>query len=296
MTNSQMVSDSKILVLGASGFIGQHLLDAWGEVAIGTHKNTPCKNTQFFDPLTMDIAKIEKVRECSHAVILYGEREPDACWKHPELTHELNVESTKRVIVQCINLGVIPVFASSEMVFSGSRRMYEEKDIPDPILLYGKYKVEVETFLAENSDNYLIFRLSKVMGVAKNDRSIFANWIAELESSQSGTIRCAQDQYFSLIAISDISRLLVTLIRSRAYGIYHFSDGVRHNRLDLLNLLLNEFEKHSARKIIVQPVSINDFGLPEVRPLDLSMSSLRLTPFNSSGFTTPSSCIKLLLG
>jgi dTDP-4-dehydrorhamnose reductase len=154
--------------------------------------------------------------------------------------------------MQCINLGVKPVFASSEMVFSGSKGMYEETDIPDPILLYGKYKVEVESFLAENSDDYLVFRLSKVMGATKNDRSIFANWLAELESSEAGIIRCAQDQYFSLISISDISRLLVTLIRSRAYGIYHFSDGVRHNRLDLLNLLLIEFEKHSTRKVTTQ--------------------------------------------
>lgn len=296
MTNSQMVLDRKILVLGASGFIGQHLLDVWGEGAVGTHKSTPYKNTQFFDPLTMDIAKIEKVRECSHAVILYGEREPNACWEHPELTHELNVESTKRVIVQCINLGVIPVFASSEMVFSGSKGMYEETDIPDPILLYGKYKVEVESFLAENSDDYLVFRLSKVMGATKNDRSIFANWLAELESSEAGTIRCAQDQYFSLIAISDVSRLLTALLCSASFGVYHFSDGIRHRRLDLLNLLLTEFEKLTTKRFIVHPVSINDFGLPEIRPLDLSMSSLQLAPFNTSGFATPSSCVKQLLG
>jgi len=295
MTNSQMASDPKILVLGASGFIGQHLLEVWGEGAVGTHKNTPCLNTQFFDPLTMDIAKIEKVRECSHAVILYGEREPDMCWKHPEVTYELNVASIKRVITQCINLGVKPVFASSEMVFSGSQGMYEEIDIPDPILLYGKYKVEVESFLAENSDDYLIFRLSKVMGDAKNDRSIFANWLAELESSDTGIIRCAQDQYFSLIAISDVSRLLTSLLCSTSSGIYHFSDGIRHRRLDLLNLLLTEFEKLTRRKFIVHPVSINDFGLPEIRPLDLSMSSLQLAPFITSGFTTPSSCVKKLL-
>jgi dTDP-4-dehydrorhamnose reductase len=291
-----MSAEPKILVLGASGFVGQQILQDWGDQAIGTHKNTQYKDTVYFDPLTMSIRQIIGVENCSHAVILYGEREPDVCWQQPEFTHRLNVESTKEVILDCVDLGIVPVFASSEMVFSGNKGMYQETDVPDPILLYGKYKVEVEQFLAEISDKYIVFRLSKVMGTKKNDRSIFANWLAELESSQSGTIRCAQDQYFSLIAIADISRLLVSLIRSRAHGIYHFSDGLKHNRLDLMNLLLIQFEKHSTKKIIVQPVSINDFGLPEIRPLDLSMSSPRLTPFNESYFTTPSTCVKLLLG
>ena len=292
---NQMTADSKILVLGASGFVGQQLLRDWGDQAVGTHKNTQHKDTVYFDPTTMSIRQIVGVENCSHAVILYGEREPDRCWQLPEFTYKLNVESTKKVILDCLDLGIVPVFASSEMVFSGKKGMYEETDVPDPSLLYGKYKVEVEQFLAENSDNYIVFRLSKVMGFTKNDRSLFANWLAQFEGNSSGFIRCAQDQFFSLIAISDVSRLLRALIRGRAKGVYHFSDGKRHNRLDLLNLLLIKYERKSARKIVVKPVSINDFGLPEVRPLDLSMTSAKIDAVNSSGFTEPTTYIEQLI-
>lgn len=291
-----MSGEPKILVLGASGFVGQQILQDWGDQAIGTHKNTLYKDTVYFDPLTMSIRQIIGVENCSHAVILYGEREPDVCWQQPEFTHMLNVESTKEVILDCFDLGIVPVFASSEMVFSGNKGMYEETDVPDPILLYGKYKVEVEQFLAETSENYIVFRLSKVMGFTKNDRSIFANWLVKLETNLTGVIQCAQDQYFSLIAVSDVSRLLRILIANRASGIFHFSNGIRYNRLVLLNMLLKEYEQKTQRTIIVEPVSINDFGLPEIRPLDLSMSSLRLAPLNASGFTTSSWCVKQLLG
>ncbi len=290
-----MTAESKILVLGASGFVGQQIMRDWGDQAVGSHKNTQHKSTAYFDPMTMSIRQIVGIENCSHAVILYGEREPDGCWQQPEFTHRLNVESTKQVILDCFNLGIVPVFASSEMVFSGNKGMYEETDVPDPILLYGKYKVEVERFLAENSDDYLVFRLSKVIGFVKNDRSLFANWLVELEANTSGLIRCAQDQYFSLIAVSDVSRLLFALIRCQAKGVYHFSDGVRHNRLDLLKLLLSDYERKSAKKIIIEPVSINDFGLPEVRPLDLSMASTKLTSINSRGFATPANCIQKLI-
>ena len=290
-----MMTEPKILVLGASGFVGRQILRDWGDQAVGTHKRTQCKDTVYFDPLTMGIRQIVGVENCSHAVILYGEREPDECWQLPEFTHRLNVESTKRVILDCFALGIVPVFASSEMVFSGNKGMYGETDVPDPILLYGKYKVEVEQFLAEISDNYIVFRLSKVVGFTKNDRSIFSNWLTQLETNSSGFIRCAQDQFFSLIALSDVSRLLHLLIRGQAKGIYHFSDGIRHKRLDLLNLLLNKYESKTARKIIVEPVSINDFDLPEVRPLDLSMTSARLTSVNSLGFATPATCLQKLM-
>jgi dTDP-4-dehydrorhamnose reductase len=291
-----MREKSKILVLGASGFIGQQILHDWGAQAVGTYKNKSYKNTVYFNPMTMRIKQIHGIEYFSHAVILYGEREPDRCWQKPEFTYQLNVESTKRVILDCIGMGIVPVFASSEMVFSGDTGMYKETDLPNPILLYGKYKVEVEQFLRENLDNYIVFRLSKVIGTTKNDRSLFANWLAQLDGSQSRSIKCAQDQYFSVIAVSDVSRILHALICSQASGVFHFSDGIRHNRLELLNLFLNRYERITARKFKVEPVSINDFDLPEARPLDLSMSATNITSINSLGFVTPSECIQKLIG
>ena len=71
-----MMKKSKILVLGASGFIGQQILQDWGAQAVGTYKNTRYKNTVYFNPLTMRINQIQGIEYCSHAVILYGEREP----------------------------------------------------------------------------------------------------------------------------------------------------------------------------------------------------------------------------
>ena len=290
-----MNKSSRILVIGASGFVGRQLLNDWGNYALGTHWRTPCKETVYFDPLTMHLQGIPGIRDCSHAVILYGEREPDICWSRPQYTYQLNVESTKRVIRQCSDLGIVPVFASSEMVFSGNRGMYGESDIPDPILMYGKYKVEIEKFLADTSDNYFIIRLSKVMGTTRNDRSIFSNWLAQVEEGKAEVIRCAQDQHFSLIAVTDVSKLLDSLFATGKTGTYHFSDGLRHNRIDLLKILLSSLECSISEKIRIAPVSINDFGSPELRPQDLSMSSSNLSVITSFRFASPSDCVRELL-
>lgn len=285
----------KILILGGSGFVGRHLLTAWGDLAIGTHKNTACGNTIFFDPISMDLTSIKGIDQCSHAVILYGEREPDVCFMQPEITRALNVESTKKILLQCQTLGIVPMFASTELVFSGAKGMYEESEEPDPILLYGKYKVEVEKFIIENLDRFVIFRLSKIMGMQKNDRSIFANWLIQFETSSTRKIQGAKDQFFSLIGVSDVAKLLRLLIEGDANGIFHFSDGIRYNRLELLRLFLSEYQIVTDSAFAIEPVSINDFKLREARPLDVSLSNSRIMSLKAIRFVTPALHIQQLL-
>lgn len=285
----------KILILGGSGFVGRHLLTTWGDLAIGTHKNTACGNTIFFDPISMDLISIKGIDQCSHAVILYGEREPDVCFRQPEITRALNVESTKKILLQCQTLGIIPMFASTELVFSGAKGMYEESEEPDPILLYGKYKVEVEKFIIENLDRFIIFRLSKIMGMQKNDRSIFANWLIQFETSSTRKIQGAKDQFFSLIGVSDVAKLLRLLIEEDANGIFHFSDGIRYNRLELLRLFLSEYQIVTDSAFAIEPVSINDFKLREARPLDVSLSNSRIMSLKAIRFVTPALHIQQLL-
>jgi len=285
----------KILILGGSGFVGRHLLTAWGDLAIGTHKSTACGNTIFFDPISMDLISIKGIDQCSHAIILYGEREPDVCFMQPEITRALNVESTKKILLQCQTLGIVPMFASTELVFSGAKGMYEESEEPDPILLYGKYKVEVEKFIIENLDRFIIFRLSKIMGMQKNDRSIFANWLIQFETSSTRKIQGAKDQFFSLIGVSDVAKLLRLLIEGDANGIFHFSDGIRYNRLELLRLFLSEYQIVTDSAFAIEPVSINDFKLREARPLDVSLSNSRVMSLKAIRFVTPALHIQQLL-
>ena len=68
-----------------------------------------------------------------------------------------------------------PIFLSTDLVFSGVKGKYVEKDIPKPKTLYGKQKLIIEKYIKKNFQNYLIFRLSKTYSFKKNDS--FTNWI-----------------------------------------------------------------------------------------------------------------------
>jgi len=50
-----MTAESKVLVLGACGFVGKQILRDWGAQAVGMHKNMQLKNSVYFDLLTMGI-------------------------------------------------------------------------------------------------------------------------------------------------------------------------------------------------------------------------------------------------
>lgn len=283
------ITNRKVLILGASGFIGQQILDDWGELAIGTHFSKPSPRTVYFDVLSTDLNSIEGVSGCSHAVILFGETNPDRCFKDPAHARALNVEGTARVIDQCRNLGITPVFASSEAVFSGSRGLYEETDVPDPILFYGELKAKIESYLLRTCESFLLLRFARVVGVRDNDRSLFTSWLKQIESGHDQII-CARDQWMSIISIMDLSNLLKLLILAKSNGMFHLSDGLRHNRLDLLKHFVSR-AKPANRAIHIKEVSIGYFQCPEVRPRDTSLASCKVRNMFHYEFRSIESCI-----
>src|SRR5262249_51950009 len=134
------------LILGASGFIGAHLHAALGpERGVATYHRTPIAGGLRFDPLTMRVGEtiLPNAPGLTHAFVLYGMTNIDQCARCPELAHRINVESVKRVIDDLIAAGIVPVFASSDAVFDGTREMWTELDPVNPVLTYGRHKAEI---------------------------------------------------------------------------------------------------------------------------------------------------------
>jgi len=292
LSNDKIVKN-KVLVVGASGFVGIRIMDDWGDSAIGTHFLNPKPKTKYFDATSMDLESIEGVRDCSHAVILFGERDPDQCFRNPVHARKLNIEGTIRVIEQCMSLGIIPVFASSEAVFSGSRGLYSESDKPDPILVYGKLKVQIEDYLQKNCEKFIVLRFSRIIGSRRGDGSLLTNWLRQIEKGDEQII-CAEDQTMSLISDKDLPHLLRLLILSEANGIFHISDGLRHNRIEILKQLISQ-AKFVDKAIRIERVSIDYFKSPETRPRDVSLSSDKIKALFNFEFRSLSLCIEDVL-
>lgn len=261
----------RILILGGSSYVGRHLSVRLGSArAIATYNGHPTANGVHFDALSMRVSNIiETPERISHTIILLGDTDPETCAADPERSNALNVESIKRIIDDILRMGIKPVFTSSEFVFDGTKGNYVESDPVNPILLYGQQKVEIEQYLQECCDDYVIVRLAKVFGAQRGDGTLFTNWLDAIE--QGRTIRCAQDQVFSPVYIADVVGGIIRLIETDGSGVFHLSNRTPFNRLALLEMLLSCVNDVSPVEAEVVPCSIHDFDLMEKRPLDVSM-------------------------
>jgi dTDP-4-dehydrorhamnose reductase len=274
-----------MLILGAGGFIGSEFRRLPAEGEIYTARNSTQPGLVSFDPLSGHISSIPGIDEISHVLILYAEREPDRCSADPAGTARINVDSPKRIIRQCVDLGLTPIFASSELVFDGEGEMYSEADLPSPILEYGRQKLATERYLLETCTDGIILRFPKTVGSTRGDRSLFTTWLDQIHDGVN-ELNCAEDQWFSIQDLSFVPLIVRSLVKLNVGGVFHLGDGARHSRLNLLKTLLDHLTRAGYSTPSIRAMSIDDFDLPERRPKDVSLDNSLLS--RTTGLRAPS--------
>jgi len=283
------MADSKfrnILVFGGSSYVGQRLLNvADHQSVIATYNSNPFPSGISYSPKSASLSDIvDEPDFFSHAILLLGDTQPDSCIADPDKSHETNVEGLIKLIGELNEANIKPIFTSTEFVFDGEKGNYSETDEARPILLYGQQKLEIESYLKEHCEDYLIFRLAKVFGDEINDGTLFSGWARALKTGDREFL-CAADQAFSPVYVNDVIQALALAVTENLSGLYHLSGGTRLSRMESLDLFLSEVGRQKGWSVDVRTCSIHDFDLPEKRPLDVSMRIDKLiadTPFTTS--------------
>lgn len=264
------------LLLGASGFLGPALVEAFGRGgAIATHCRHARPGSLYFDARETRVAHLLKgvPRRPDAAVIMLGITSIDDCARDPAGTAAVNVAGVIRVIDELRTLGIAPVFVSSDGVFDGSRALWREDDVPRPILEYGRQKRAVENYLSSLPPPWLIVRPPKLLDPKPNPRCMLSGWVKAL--GEGGRILCATDQYFTPAAAPDVARALALLVRERAQGLYHLGGPRRLSRRELLEAVIVEYRRHAEPRAEIVDCSLRDIPVLEARPLDSSLDSSR---------------------
>src|SRR5689334_20619533 len=154
-----------ILVIGGSGFLGAALRTAAPRPEmLFTYFSNPVPGGVRLDARAGmgELAPALRGR-VSAAVILAGSTNVDACARDPGGTAQLNVVGIKRIVDDLLELGVTPVFTSSDAVFDGSHGAWTEDQPVSPVLTYGRQKLEVERYLLSVPAPRLVVRLPKLI-------------------------------------------------------------------------------------------------------------------------------------
>ncbi|MBF0545911.1 MAG: sugar nucleotide-binding protein [Candidatus Riflebacteria bacterium] len=171
----------KLLIIGASSFLGNHLYDFFqGKKdfsTFGTYfKNKTKSDFLYFDALNKDqvSSTLSELRP-DHIIVLSGNKNLKQCELDYEKAYSLNFCPAKNVAeaVSENNLKSRIIFFSSDYVFEGSKGYYSDSDECFPKTNYGKTKLLAETFLLKSPVRMKILRTSAVMGKG----GLFFEWL-----------------------------------------------------------------------------------------------------------------------
>ncbi len=278
-----MKQNKRILLLGASGKVGRYF---WKRLkpqgALGTYGLHPIPQGVHFDIQKDHLGSfMSNFDDFSTAIVLLGETEPDTCARNKKYSEAVNVTYMKSLLDTLINYHMSIVFASTEFVFDGGRGHYKETDVPKPILTYGEQKRTIEDYLHQKTDRYLVTRFGKVYGDTPGDGTLFTSWIEKLLKGED--ISVANDQVFSPIWAEDLVTAVLGLIEKEAHGIYHVAGPRAVSRKSLFEMTVKKLANGKAITPYVLYKSIDDFGLAEKRPHNVSLDISKL--IKTTGFT-----------
>lgn len=134
------------------------------------------------------------------------------------LCYLVNASATENIAEICKKINAKMLYISTDYVFDGTKDgFYEVDDKPNPINVYGKTKLIGEQVVQRILEKYYIVRISWVFGEHGNN---FVKTMLRLGKERK-EISVVADQYGSPTYTVDLALLLVEMIQTDKYGIYH---------------------------------------------------------------------------
>lgn len=205
----------KVLVTGANGQLGYDVVKELQKQNIECYGAT----RQDFDIVDFEATKKFITNYMPDAVIhCAAYTAVDKAEDEQGLCYLVNASATENIAEICKKINAKMLYISTDYVFDGTKDdFYEVDDKPNPINVYGKTKLLGEQAVQKILDKYFIVRISWVFGEHGNN---FVKTMLRLGKERK-EINVVADQYGSPTYTADLAPLLVEMIQTEKYGIYH---------------------------------------------------------------------------
>lgn len=244
----------KILITGASGYLGSHLFQALSNkdyIIVGTDIEVDLRNTDSHQLDITDAYSVNKLmKEVNPDMILHtaGLKNLKQCETNPELAYKVNTKASMNLFHSAIenNPDTHIVFFSSDYVFDGSRGTYIESDATCPKTVYGKSKQKAEKELIELHKKHLIIRTSNVFGYGNGG---FFRYVQD-RLNNGIPVEAYGDTYFTPTYLPFLIETIVKAIEFEKTGIIHICGKERISRFEFAKLIASfTKQEHLVRKV-----------------------------------------------
>jgi len=256
----------KVFVTGVKGQLGYDVvneLEKRGLEAIGV------------DIQGMDITDAESVSK------VIGEAAPDAvihCAAYTavdaaednvEICRKVNADGTQNIANMCKKLDIPMIYISTDYVFDGQgERLWLPDDERAPLNVYGQTKYEGELAVQNTLEKYFIVRIAWVFGVnGKN----FIKTMLNLGRTRD-YLTVVNDQFGSPTYTYDLAKLLVDMVQTDKYGIYHATN----EGICTWYEFACEIFRQAGITVDVTPVTADQYPAKAKRPSNSRMSKDKL--------------------
>ena len=266
-----------ILVTGANGLVGQHLIQKLvqeGKFSVHALGKGPSRlslgksaGVYYHDLDLENFKKTERlIDKIAPTIIIHAaalslpnecQAQPDRCWK-------VNVGATRALLKAAVRSKAYFIYLSTDFVFDGEAGPYDENAEPNPVNLYGESKLLAEEMVCLSPLYSCIIRTVLVYGKkVPGGRSNFVHWVQD-KLNAGEKIKVVNDQVRTPTYVEDLARGILLAIVKHAKGIYHLSGKDTCTPYELACRIADLLGKD---KNLIEPVDASVFPEPAKRPL-----------------------------
>ncbi|MFH1654830.1 MAG: dTDP-4-dehydrorhamnose reductase [Pseudomonadota bacterium] len=194
-----------------------------------------------------------------------------------ELAYKINSDGVLNITNVAREIGAKLIHLSTDYVFDGNKAAeYFENDVPNPLGIYGKSKVQGEKNIRNNFEKHFIIRTAWLYG--KNGNNFVCSMIKLF--NEKDVVKVVNDQCGSPTFTKDLAKFILNIVVSNSvkYGIYNFTNDGATTWYEFA-CKIYEFAKEYGlveNDVSIVPISTKDYPTRAIRPKNSCLSKNKM--------------------
>lgn len=266
----------KVLVTGAKGQLGFDVIKVLQErniAYLGVDRNE-------FD-ITDEAATRNFIEKYRPTVVVHcaAYTAVDKAEEEVELCQKINVKGTENIAKVCKEIDAVLMYISTDYVFPGNGTDgYHTEDATAPVNAYGASKLAGERVVRQQCNKHFIVRISWVFG--ENGANFVSAMLRLGQERQELDVVC--DQVGSPTYTPDLAKLLIDMIATDKYGVYHATNEGYCSWAEFAE----EIFKQAGLAVTVNYIPSAEYPTKAARPYNSRLCKEKLTQAGFSRLPT----------
>lgn len=263
----------KVLITGANGFLGQHLVShlkssmqvipLYSSNEPLFNRNLPWRKIDLVDPNCFKSVETD----VDYIIHLAALSDPNQCEEYSGFSEKINLEGTKKVCDLASEQNCKLIFTSTDLVYDGVSGNYSEDSDINPKNFYAEHKVLGEEYINRFKPDSLILRLS--VQLSKSYKGSFLSFIQDaIHRNDLLTLFNDEIRHFSLA--EDTSNMITKIMDKE--GLFLTASNEAYSRVELAKMLMDRMGKYTE----INAISNSSINAKAFRPKDLSLNLSKL--------------------